>query len=114
MTDTSLKHLPSLSEENRMQGVVNLFFFFSPWKTPEEISSLTILSSAETGGGLLSGLLYADTKSICNGIGKKSGPSLSPPAASSTPEILLVANGSRALSSEKCGLVRAKIIPGRI
>lgn len=95
-----------------MQGVVNFFFYL--WKTSEEISSLTILSSAETGGGLLSGLLYADTKSICNGIGKKSAPSLSPPAEQQPPEILLTANGSRGLSSEKCGLVRAKIIPGSI
>lgn len=57
-----------------MKGAVN---FFSPWKTSEEISSL-ILSSAETAGGLLSGLLYADTKSICNGAGKKSVPNLGP------------------------------------
>lgn len=78
MTDTSLDHLPSLLERNRLEGTVN---FFSPWKTSEEISCLTILSSAEAAGGFLSDLLYADTESIYNATGKKSVPRLTLPAA---------------------------------
>lgn len=61
--------MPSFSEENQMKGTVNFFLRGRPQK---KLVVLTILSSAEAAGGFLSGLLYADTKSIYNAIAKKS------------------------------------------
>lgn len=73
VTDTSLEHLPPLSEENRMEeNRMKEAGFFLHGRPQKEINSLTILSSAETAGGFLLGLFWANTWSICNSIGKKS------------------------------------------
>lgn len=90
--------------------------FFSPWKTSEEISCLMILSSAEAAGGFLSDLLYADTESIFTMPQGRNQPRnrLFLQLSSGSPEIALTANGSRGLSEETRGLVRAPIISGGI